>query len=333
MAAMVRTTLPTISTTMGTAGPLSIITMMLRIKKIGRHTTSGCAAWAPPRPDATNRFGVTTGYSLGTIFAMENSEVYPNAPLALVVAEVRYPSVTDTPPGMRIQRQIRDVLGSDWLIHNGQEKTFQAGVNENGPHASLHSEAVHRITSRSRTKIITTRADRFSVEVTDYAGYASFRELVHNAASAVEQVLGPDGISRIGLRYIDEISVKQPKPHWNEWLARPLMPPTMQSSTAAINWTGTVQYAIDDDRIVILNYGTYQTPVVASGGPLKRPRVPEGPIFVLDFDSSWQPEEIPEFTASLITTTTDELRAPVRELFDSLLLPSVIDTFRQEPTR
>ena len=61
--------------------------------------------------------------------------------------------------------------------------------------------------------------------------------------------------------------------------------------------------------------------------------MPEGPIFMLDFDSSWQPSDIPSFEAERIVTVADRLRSPLRELFDSLIPPSLKDIFRQDPSR
>lgn len=278
------------------------------------------------------RFSFIRGYTTGIMILVEHNEIFPNAPIALTVVEVRYPHVSDTKLGMPIQRRIRDALGSEWVIHNGREQTFEAGMGVQGPHAALHTEAVHRITSRRRTKLITVRVDRLSVEVADYTGYADFRDLVHRVASAVEDVVHPDGIERIGIRYIDEISVGETQPNWQEWIAGSLMPPILPTSLIPDNWKGTVQYPFAEDRTLIFNYGTFDKPVVAPDGPLKRPRVPRGPLFVLDFDSSWQPADIPEFDAELITAETDALRAPIRGLFDDVLLPTAIETFRKEPT-
>ena len=56
--------------------------------------------------------------------------------------------------------------------------------------------------------------------------------------------------------------------------------------------------------------------------------MPNGPIFMFDFDSSWQPAEIPEFSADNIVSVADLLREPLRGLFDSLVLPALVSVFR-----
>jgi uncharacterized protein (TIGR04255 family) len=72
--------------------------------------------------------------------------------------------------------------------------------------------------------------------------------------------------------------------------------------------------------------------VVDPAGPLKRLRKPEpGPVFVLDFDSFWEPDTIPAFSAPDLLVACDELRAPARTLFDQLMTPRLVDrVFRKE---
>ena len=70
---------------------------------------------------------------------------------------------------------------------------------------------------------------------------------------------------------------------------------------------------------------------VSPTGPLARPRVPKGPIFVLDFDSSWRSSDTPHFTADRIVEVADCLHRPLRSLFDRLITPQLLAIFRQEP--
>lgn len=261
---------------------------------------------------------------------MTRGEVYPNAPLALVAAEIRYPPVAERSLAMPVQRLLRDHLGADWVIQNDSMQTLQAGVGPDGPTASLTNETVPKITSRQRTKVITVRPDSLTIEVTDYQHFTEFRHLLEQAASAVEQVIHPDGVVRAGLRYIDEVSVPTSPPEWSRWLNESLLPPAGQGLEPA-QWTGAVQYDIAVDQLLVFRYGTSEGPVVSSSGHLRRLRTPPGPVFMLDFDSSWQPSDIPEFSAATIVQVADRLRSPLRGLFDSLIKPELLELFRKEP--
>jgi uncharacterized protein (TIGR04255 family) len=262
---------------------------------------------------------------------MSVDEVYPNAPLALVAAEVRFPAVTERPLSMAVQRQLRDTLGSDWVIHPDKAQTFEAAVGPGGPQASVRTETFSRITSRQRSKIVTVKPDNFTIEVVDYVHFAEFSELLATVSDAVERVLRPDGISRVGLRYINEISVPGPIPNWAMWLHPSVMAPVLPPTLTPTDWTGAVQYQVESDCVLVLRYGPAIGPVVSPNGPLRRPRVVDGPIFVLDFDSSWQPSDIPKFNASSVSDAGTKLRGPIRNLFDSLIKPDLLAVFRQEP--
>ncbi len=271
-----------------------------------------------------------SGYTSSITCEMNSGEVFPNAPLALVAAEIRYTPVAERGLGMPVQKLIRDLLGDDWVIRNDKTQTFQAGVGPEGPQASMTHETIGRITSRERTKVVTVRPDSLTLEVTDYKHFADFRALLEQASAATEQIIHPDGIIRAGLRYIDEISVSTSPPDWNHWLDPSLFPPTSDTLVPS-QWTGAVEYHVDVDQLLVFRYGTSDGPVVSPTGHLRRLRTPPGPVFMLDFDSSWQPRDIPEFTADSIVSIADRLRAPLRELFDSLIRPDLLKIFRKEP--
>ncbi|MGC1513463.1 MAG: TIGR04255 family protein, partial [Acidimicrobiales bacterium] len=54
---------------------------------------------------------------------------------------------------------------------------------------------------------MTVRAESLTVEATSYRGYLDFRVLLKSAFEAVEQVMQPDGLTRLDMRYIDEIRI------------------------------------------------------------------------------------------------------------------------------
>lgn len=256
---------------------------------------------------------------------MRTSEVYPNPPLALVAAEVRFPDGA-TLLGSAVHRAVRDRLGNDWVIEGGKQQTMEVAVGPAGMGPpNIRQENVSRITVRDRTQIVTLRSDSLTIEATRYGGYETFRQLLHLAFSVVGDVLEPDGVSRLGLRYIDEIFIPDAvQPDWAEWIHGSLLPPPTDGLHPA-TWTGAVQYDIGFERRMVLRYGPADQPVVASAGPLRRLRVTEGPIFMLDFDSFWQPSDIPSFSADGLVSACDELRAPIRNLFDGLVTVRLVD--------
>lgn len=264
---------------------------------------------------------------------MTTSEVFPNAPLALVAMEVRFPEATAGPLRPPVLRAIKEYLGEGWVIEGGHEQMVEIVMvpgSSNPP--TVTSEKVSRLTVRDRTKAITVRSGSLTVEATTYYGYAEFRTLLATAFQAVEKVLAPDGHARMGLRYIDEIRVPADPVDWADWVHESLLAPRGPGLMPA-GWTSAVRYEFESDRSLVLRYGPTAGSVINPAGPLKRPKaVPGGPAFVLDFDSFWEPGGIPAFVAADLLTACDELRAPVRTLFDQMITPALASVFRGEAT-
>ena len=137
------------------------------------------------------------------------------------------------------------------------------------------------------------------------------------------------------MRYIDEIRVPtEPEadaPDWREWLDSSLLPPHLDAmherGFASAAWEGVAQYAGNREQTLVLRYGARMGYAVNPAGLLRRPIVPApGPVFVLDFDCFWQPSDIPAFDARGLTARCDDLRAPIRALFDLL----ITDKLREE---
>ncbi|MCA1703046.1 MAG: TIGR04255 family protein, partial [Actinobacteria bacterium] len=171
---------------------------------------------ANARPSA-RRVGYTSGITSG----VKTTEVWPNAPLALVAVEARFPAASAGPLRPPVQRAIRDLLGSGWVLESGKQQTVELAVASSGLQAqNVKLEDLTRITMRDRTTAVTVRTESLTIEATRYGGYANFRELVGAAFTAVERILEPDGIARLGIRYIDEIRVPQSEISnpWDGWI-------------------------------------------------------------------------------------------------------------------
>lgn len=272
----------------------------------------------------------------------DTHEVLPNAPLALVAVEIRFPNGTSGQPlPTNIRRSFRDLLGEEWVLESQTVPQFALTLGPGGPLPQPGlALTMPRFTLRDRTLAVAVTEQSMTVEATRYKHYPTFREVVERAVDAAAQVLVPDGIARVGMRYIDEIRVPDvgdDPAFWRDWVDVSLLAPQIDAMESAgfasIAWEAAAQYQTGPDQKLVLRYGPRIGYAVNPQGPLKRPSVPPpGPLFLLDFDCYWEPTDIPEFDPSTIMTTCDQLRAPIRALFDLLMTDKLQKEFSKEVT-
>lgn len=267
-------------------------------------------------------------------------ETYPNAPVRRVVLEVRVPDGNETRLlQLPMQRTLRDRLGSDWVIESVHQANFALGMGPMGPmQESVRTTVIPCFLVRDRTVGLTISDDSLTLEVTKYEGYEAFRELAESVMAAVGDIVAPEGIARVGLRYIDELremEITRDRPsEWKRWVDPSLLGPcltTMESEGyRSAGWIGMVQYNIGANRQMQFRFGPRPGPIPYPDGPIRRPKAPDrGPWFLMDFDAGWEPETIPEFDIGTVLTTCDELRAPIMKLFELLTTPELKEHFRK----
>ncbi len=296
-----------------------------------RPTRSGShrslAAWADNRTVSVVVAGLVAAprsYDDGM-----GSEVYPNAPLALVVCEIRFPLADQGDEGFRrLRTELKDVLPL------GSTEVLQR--LDLGPGGQQHVESVEilRLKNREKTTSVSFWPDRAIVETTAYAGFERFRGLVERAVTVVEMVLAPGGVERVGLRYIDEIrpAVTSGSTDWREWVVSELIGPSGLEidGITATAWQGLTQFVTPEGTSVVLRYGPRETPAVDPNGILRRVNLPANPeCFLLDFDSYWTAEgHVPEYSAGAVLEKVDVLHRPLTETFEKLVTSRMREAMR-----
>lgn len=276
--------------------------------------------------------------------AIGSHETYAHAPVALVAIEITFPGEIGSTlaPGMR--RALHEVLGQDWVIEQVTQQHLTLSLvpgQQLAPQPpSFPGTTILRFTDRRRGAAIALTAGSMAVETTRYENWPNFRSTLETAVRATEKLLRPAGVTRVGVRYIDEVRVAGVGgAQWSQWLSTALLPPASESMTSdgwpPVNWAGLAQYRIGEARNLVLRFGPQPAQpgfAVNPDGPLRRlgPR-PQGPFFLLDFDASWQPQDVPEWNSDNLLETCDELRHPVRVLFDQVVTEQLVgEVFKKE---
>jgi uncharacterized protein (TIGR04255 family) len=266
-------------------------------------------------------------------------EIYEHAPVALVAVEVRFPGEIGGPVPPGVQHAFRESLGSDWINEQIQQPTLT--VNVNGPQPFLPGVvgglggfapgAILRFTVRDRSTAVSVTGGSVTVETTQYGNWPQFRSILKQAIVATSELLRPEGIVRAGLRYIDEVRIvpANDQTDWSDWLTSAVLAPAATSMAREdcppVSWTGAAQYHIGEDRSMVLRYGPQPGQpgfAINPDGPIRRIGfASHGPFFLLDFDAFWQPASVPEWRSADLLEVFDDLRKPVRTLFDEIITP------------
>ncbi|MGB5110061.1 MAG: TIGR04255 family protein [Mycobacterium sp.] len=223
-----------------------------------------------------------------------NREVFPNAPLALVVAEVRF---TDSP---RLRRQetldavaialeerfpfARQLAGVQFNLPN-------LGHGDSPPLEAPQFEPQQRqmvLTNTSSTESITVGPSSITYETT---AYSEFDDLSSGVTAACEALTGANvhpALLRVGLRYIDEIRAPQPVTDmraWGTWIDSSLIAPlAIGPDDVPVRTQGFITFDLGDGKGLNFQYAALTQGAVVEPMFLKRRPFEPGPFFILDFD-------------------------------------------------
>lgn len=258
---------------------------------------------------------------------MAVQEIYPNAPIVLMVAEVRH-TLCDPLTDAQV-RMITTAIRESLPIHDSvQEMSMAFGLDGEGmapPHPQI--SFFHTWSSRDRRTVLEVHREMVSLKTTDYKGYADIRELLSLAVQAVSQAEHPTGYTRIGLRYVDEVRVPisdtSPVVDWSDWVSASLLGPTELNGLGGMglqSQEGVSMFSCPRGSILVLRYGAQDDYVIGSTPQLRRPLPTPGPLFKLDIDSFENQEElVPEFAVDAILSVCDRLHEPVAGVFEAVI--------------
>ena len=262
-------------------------------------------------------------------------EVFPNAPLAFVTCEIRFPLAPRLANDESFEALAETFAGTFPIPE--QEKNYTITIHPDGEPA-IESNAVprFRFLNKARTMSIVATQNSLAVETTDYDEWDSFKVTILRAIEAVASLAKITGVERVGLRYIDEVRVPEniaDASGWQGWISEDVLGHLEliagyipESSQKAIHLKGpTGQLMV---RYAALNGGG-----VVSDQPLKR-RTPalDGPFFVIDTDSHRDTpnEEMLNFDPEVLAPVLDDLHKPAGDIFHGAITERSRQHFRRK---
>lgn len=266
------------------------------------------------------------------------SEIYPNAPIEFVACEVQFP----VSPELSTDDALRVLHAAlfDWLPVAQPEVETTVMFGAGAPQPPLTTNRILRFTSRNRRLCVVVSPSRVSVETTLYPGWDDFRVSVERALSAVASADARiSGLTRVGLRYIDEIRVPDPEPgdgRWSRYIDVRLSGAadiTLGGRPAA-DMQAALQFDLGEGQAAVVRYGARRGQAVGNA-PLLRggSHGPDDPYFLFDIDSFWQPpSDLPEFSVETALAIADRLHEPVRTLFEASITDDLREIMRRKPS-
>ena len=258
---------------------------------------------------------------------------YPNDSLRWVAADVRVPPSAVL--AGELPDALREALPELPVASSVPGISFNVSVG-GAPPAGLGPQVIlHRLTTRERLLGLTLGRDGITLETTSYGGWTAFREVLDTVLASVEQCCRPDGVLRIGLRYVHELRLPQPPRTvggWEGWVnPRLLAPFGLDPADEPSQGQVVLQYGLPPGYVTVMRAGPLpRGRVVQSDGQhLRQPsETPDDAFFFLDTDASWADPDggVPEFSAPEIVRVFGELHEPCRRLVEE----AIEDRFRNE---
>lgn len=213
-------------------------------------------------------------------------EVFPDAPLALVAAEIRF-----TDAARLRQQQTKDevtiALEDRFPFAEPLQQTAFSLTPTTEPQVQQRIGVV--LKNAASTETLTVMSESLTYETIAYTDFDDLLEAVTAACDALIRAKVRPALQRVGLRYIDEVRVPEEITdvrQWGKWIDHRLIDQlAVGPDDVPVTMTqGVNTYDLGEGRGLNFRYAALNQGPVVVPQFLKRPAIDSGPFFVLDFD-------------------------------------------------
>jgi uncharacterized protein (TIGR04255 family) len=233
------------------------------------------------------------------------SEHLERSPLVLVAAQINFEEV-DREVSHALARAFQKVAGDHW-------RRLQAApiVTATMTAAGTVSEAprqAYRLLSADESWSALLNPGSVTVETKDYPGWQAMKDVIASLAHAVEQVYDPASELRLGLRYVDQVTLPEGSEDWRELIPESFLglalDPRLGSAVVASDQRILLQ--LDEINRCLLRHGL-----------LANEQGEFGKIYLLDYDAFR--ENAGAYAASEVEVGIEALHDYVGQLFRASL--------------
>jgi uncharacterized protein (TIGR04255 family) len=264
-----------------------------------------------------------------------NREIFPNPPLALVAAEVRF-----TDAARLRQQQTKDevtiALESRFPF---AEQLQQAEVDlaqvSVGGQPQIRERRGVVLKNADSTETMTVMSESLTYETTSYTSFEDLLEAVVTACEALDAAKVHPAVRRIGLRYIDEVRVPEivaDVRQWGEWIDERLIGHLAvgPDDVPVTGTQGISTYDLGEGKGLNFRFAALDQGSVVVPQHLQRRAVPSGPFFVLDFDGfrDFPGDEFIPLSAHVVRDTLTAVHVPCGAAFQRSITNRARELFR-----
>ena len=242
--------------------------------------------------------------------------LYKNPPIEEALCEVRFQSQKDWDP--TIPGKLHSLLSEDYSGTPEQQKALEVGFEAgNGTTSKFsYSEGIGRVQlyTDDKTRMISVGPDSLGIHMLRpyidknyHAGYGwpEFEDRIANALNHYWDLARPEGVKRIGVRYINKINIPETSVPIAKYL-KCTMPDLSGLPSDLKNFLSRVEYVYPDDVVLVLSQGSVNAPDDNHVG------------FILDLDVIWSSDHLLLDRNESMSKTSD-LRSRELEAFEAVI--------------
>lgn len=207
--------------------------------------------------------------------------VFERPPLALALCQVRFPSelsIADQTVVAKFQKAIQSDFPAPAPV-----RQFELQVPLGVGTATVQQGMLWQFSDFHNIWKVVLGQDFLTLETRRYASFGDFIERLRKVLKALFEHIGPTAITRIGLRYINEIRSEDPPLNAvvrKELLGLAAVP---ELAPQVENYLQRTTLRYPGRQGINIHHGL--VPKGTTVEPLSEEQIPEGPFFLLDFDA------------------------------------------------
>lgn len=242
--------------------------------------------------------------------------VLDSPPLALALCQVKFPILLDVTDPARVA-PFQRALRADYPISQ-REPTIEmtaVAVGGTAQFSSTGSSFQWRFSDTAQSWNVVLAQESIAIETRRYARFEDFMERLRQVLDALTEHLQPPVVTRIGLRYINEI--RSSELSWSQILRRELL-----GLLAVEELAPRVQQSLQQ---ILLDFGDNQGAAMRHGllpegtsiAPLPNQQPPSGPFYLVDLDvyRSFSLPDLPTMDPEGISLRVQDYHRMIYRLF------------------